>query len=105
LSDNATLVFGRVLMLYAFDCLEEDAMSMVASMDSLSITNDQILSIRTHKASICKLMRPDIHSIVKGFGVKEDIIWRPMAKDWKEFNRADNFGEVVDSGKYLSNQV
>lgn len=80
-------------------------MSMVASMGILNINKDQILSIRTHKAAICKLLRPDIYSIIQGFGVKEEIIWRPMAKDWKEFNRADNFGEVLDSGRYLTAQV
>jgi hypothetical protein len=101
LSDNAVLVFGRMLMLYALDCLSEDPLT------SLEIfSKEQLYRIAGHKAQICKLMRPDIYQVLAGLGVDEGLIWRPLAKDWKEYNRADNFGEVLATpGKYLSDQV
>jgi len=69
------------------------------------MTKEQILKIKEKKAALCKLMRPDIYNILAQLGVDEGLIWRPLAKDWKEYNRADNFGEVLDSGRYLSDQV
>ena len=40
-----------------------------------------------------------VHSknLILGLGIKEHMIFAPIAHDWKEYNKYDNCGEVVFS--------
>ena len=66
---------------------------------------NQVGRLKEVKAVYCKAIRPDIMVLVKGLGVDVTTQYRPIGKDWKEFNKADNFGEVVDTGRYLTDKV
>ena len=68
------------------------------------LTGDEAVSLRAHKAVLCKALRPEIVAVCKGLGLDDGVIWRPIAKDWKTFNKGDNFGEVLDTGRYLTGE-
>ncbi len=98
----AVCMLGRLALLYATDILMEDSLWCVelGLMDSKT----EVPMLRPMKAALCKCLRPEIVSVIDGFGIHDDVIWRPIGKDWKTFNKGDNFGEVVDTGRYLTDQ-
>ncbi|CAD7948481.1 unnamed protein product [Amoebophrya sp. A25] len=101
LSAACVCVLGRLALLYAIDVLSEDAINC---MNLGVMSPADLQSLRAMKASICKCLRPEIVSVLNGMGIDDRVIWRPIGKDWKNFNKGDNFGEVVDTGRYLTKE-
>jgi hypothetical protein len=93
LSPFATASLGRLALLYGFDCVEQQAVHFLSTK---LLTADEMSHIKAYKAALCRAIRPDVMSLVDGLGIDENLIWRPMAKDWKTWNEPDNFGEVVE---------
>lgn len=87
-----------MFLLYAFEVLQEDATNCLALG---CLKPDELVALRALKAGLCKLIRPEITAMLSGLGVNPDVIWRPIAKDWKLHNKGDNFGEVLDTGRFL----
>lgn len=83
----------RLCMLYAVECLQKDAIWLVANKLMTIQAADNLQSLF---GDLCTALRPDVMRLVNGLGIPDSINWRPMAKDWKEWNKTHNFGEVVE---------
>eukprot|EP00397_Hematodinium_sp_SG-2012_P005519 GEMP01005539.1.p1 GENE.GEMP01005539.1~~GEMP01005539.1.p1 ORF type:complete len:706 (+),score=154.48 GEMP01005539.1:215-2332(+) len=97
LSDNTVMALSRLALLFALECLHEDAVELI---NANMMTALQGITCQAVMSQLCKDIRPDVISLVRGFNLPEDAIIRPIAKNWKMYNEADNFGEVIDTGRF-----
>jgi hypothetical protein len=90
-------------LLYCLDCIEQDALQFL----NLNLLDaGELMAIKYNlKQFLCReAIRPNVMGLVDGLGVDEDLLWRPIAKDWVQFNKGDNYGEVVDTGRFLTDK-
>jgi len=96
LSDGAMMALGRLCLLFALEAVLADAVELCGAA---LMSAEQGLTCKAVMTQLCHDLRPDILSLVDGFNVNEASLRQPIAKDWKQFNACDNFGEVVDTGR------
>lgn len=102
LSPGATAILGKLNLLYIMEMLQEDSAHCM-TFDLMD--KAQVSCIRPAKQALCKAIHPEAINLSKGLAVNQKTMYQPMTKDWKQHNAADNFGEVVDTGRYLTDKV
>jgi len=101
LSENSMMAMSRLALLFALESLEKSSLTLI---NQNCMTAGQGLQARAVMSELCKQLRPDILNLCKGFNIPEHLILAPIANDWKLFNKGDNFGEIQDTGRFLTNE-
>lgn len=84
-------VLGQLHHLFAVDCIE----SSLGELLTIGLVPMEIgQQVNTVAAQLCKDLAHHAVPLTDAFGISEDMLSAPIAKDWVAYNAYDNQGEV-----------
>lgn len=89
-------VLGRLHRLYMLDCIER-SLGWYATMEGTGLPRDAAKAVPDKSRELCRQLAPDALALTEAFGITEDMLSAPIARDWIAYNEYDNRGEVISS--------
>jgi len=80
--------------LYLLDCVERDLGNLIING---VLPLDVAKQVKAESQKVCAQLGPYALQLVDAFGITEDMLSAPIARDWVSYNAYDNQGEVVQA--------
>ena len=81
-------------LVYRLHCVNTIQNNLSDLILSGLITVEQGKAVREEFNNLCDAVSEIAPELVEAFGIPEELLSAPIARDWQEFNQIDNRGEV-----------
>ena len=90
-NENVSDTVSLIYRLHAVNTIQNNLAELILG-DILSA--EQATEVRDEFNRLCDLVSAISPEICDSFGIPEELLSAPIARDWQEFNQFDNRGEV-----------
>lgn len=87
-----------LLKLYGLETIQENARFF---LEKGLITSEESVTMGELHRKLCKDLGQDALDYVNAFGIPDEVIAAPIARDWVQFNADDNMGEFLPEFRTL----
>lgn len=81
-------------LVYRLHCVNTIQNNLSDLIISGLLSAEQGKAVRDEFNSLCDAVSGIAPELVESFGIPEELLSAPIARDWQEFNQIDNRGEV-----------
>ena len=79
--------------MYVISCVEQDLGFLATSGLLPAGTGKEVGRVA---ADLCRSVAPHAIALCDSFGLTDEMLSAPIARDWVEYNTGDNRGEITD---------